>query len=169
MTTPAPETAPPPQREAFRLALRALASGVSIVASRDGDGLPCGIAMTAVMSLSFDPPSMLLAINRNASLAAPLLAHGRFSINILGDGDAEWCHQFVSTPPAERFRTADWADHPLGVPVYRGALASIVCDVDCADDFGSHIIVRGLVQDAILGEHRRGLIYLDGRYASAAA
>lgn len=157
---------PHSEAESFRLALRALASGVSIVASRDPEGAPRGIAMTAVMSLSFEPPSMLLAINRNASLLAPLLDNGRFSVNILGDGDAEWCDRFASNPAEARFNAEEWEDSS-NVPVYRNAIASIVCDVDAQEPFGSHVIVRGLVRETMTGSHRRGLIYLDGGYAAA--
>ncbi len=154
--------------EAFRHALRALASGVCIVASRDAAGNPRGIAMTAVMSLSFEPPSMLLAINKTASLLDPLLENGTFSINVLGEDDADWCHQFVTTPVETRFAAEDWDDHASGVPAYRKAIASIICDVDGTDAFGSHMIVRGVVRDAICGDNKRGLIYLDGNYARTA-
>jgi len=50
----------------FRAAMRLLASGVALVTTCDDKGAPCGIAMTAFMSLSMEPPSLLLAINRTA-------------------------------------------------------------------------------------------------------
>lgn len=154
--------------DAFRQAMRRLASGVSIVASRDAQGIPCGIAMTAVMSLSFDPPSMLIAVNRSASLLQPLLANGRFSINILDHCSEGWCREFVRATPDKRFAPGEWAEHVSGVPIFRDALASVICEVDQAEPFGSHYVIRGLVQDVAVREPHEGLIYLDGRYARPA-
>lgn len=154
--------------EGFRRAMRALASGVCVVASRTADGQARGIAMTAVMSLSFDPPTLLLAINRSASLIEPLIEKGTFSVNILGEDDGDWCQTFTSAPFDERFKEDDWLDHASGVPLYRRAIATVICDVDAADPFGTHMIVRGLVRDCELGDHTRALIYLDGSYARAA-
>lgn len=151
--------------DSFRQALRRLAGGVTVVASRDSDGTPRGIVMTAVMSLSFDPPSMLIAINRNASLLPAVLESGWFSINMVGAADEDWCKSFVAADPATRFAADHWETHPLGVPVYRGAISSIVCKVDQAEPFGSHMVIRGLVRDASFSQEADGLIYLDGRYA----
>jgi flavin reductase (DIM6/NTAB) family NADH-FMN oxidoreductase RutF len=64
--------------------------------------------MTAFMSLSMDPPSLLLAINRTASLLAPLEGNGRFAVNILAADQAAACQTFVSTLPGQRFGTLDW-------------------------------------------------------------
>lgn len=154
--------------DAFRQAMRRLASGVSIVASRDAGGQPCGIAMTAVMSLSFDPPSMLIAVNRSASLLEPLLAKGRFSINTLGHTSECWCREFVGAPSDRRFAPSDWQDHSSGVPVFNDAIAAVICDVDQAEPFGSHYVIRGIVRDVAVREPHEGLIYLDGRYARPA-
>ena len=82
----------------FRAAMRLLASGVALVTTSDAAGAPCGIAMTAFMSLSMDPPSLLLAINRTASLLAPLEANGRFAVNILAADQAQACQTFVTAP-----------------------------------------------------------------------
>lgn len=154
-----------PLAEGFRQALRRFASGVTVVASKGEDGMPRGIVMTAVMSLSFDPPSMLIAINRSASLLPAVEQSGHFSINVLGCDDRDWCHAFATTSIEERFREEDWAQDECGAPVLRNALASIVCDVDQAEPFGSHMVIRGLVRDAAFRQDADGLIYLDGQYA----
>lgn len=151
--------------EGFRQALRRFASGVTVVASVADDGTPRGIVMTAVMSLSFDPPSMLIAINRTASLLPAVEHSGRFSINVLGSESRDWCHAFATSDVATRFAAEDWAFDDVGVPVLRGALSSIVCDVDQAEPFGSHMVIRGLVRATHFRQDADGLIYLDGRYA----
>ena len=151
--------------EGFRQALRRFASGVTVVASVAQDGTPRGIVMTAVMSLSFDPPSMLIAINRSASLLPAVEHSGRFSINVLGSDSKDWCNAFATTDVARRFAADDWIYDERGVPVLRDALSSIVCDVDQAEPFGSHMVIRGLVRATHFRQDTDGLIYLDGRYA----
>lgn len=152
--------------QAFRLAMRRLASSVALVTTADPDGLPCGIAMTAFMSLTMDPPALLMAVNCTASLCPPLLERGRFAVNILSEDLAASCHAFVATPAAERFDTVTWSDVGDGIPVVHGAVATILCCVDKAEPFGSHMVVRGLVERVMLGECDRPLAYLDGRYGT---
>ena len=53
------EAAPLPLREIFRKALRGLAATVNIVTTSDG-GQRYGMTATAVMSLSLDPPSLVV-------------------------------------------------------------------------------------------------------------
>ncbi len=157
--------APADTVEGFRQALRRFASGVTVVASIAEDGTPRGIVMTAVMSLSFDPPSMLIAINRSASLFPAVEHSGRFSINVVGSGSKDWCHAFATSDVGERFAADDWIYDENCVPLLRAALSSIVCDVDQAEPFGSHMVIRGLVQSTHFRQDTDGLIYLDGSYA----
>lgn len=164
MSNIAPMAAEPAQT--FRLAMRRLATGVALVTTADPDGLPCGIAMTAFMSLTMDPPALLMAVNRTASLCPPLLERGRFAVNILSENQAASCHAFVATPAAKRFDTVTWSDVGDGIPVVQGAVATILCSVDKAEPFGSHMVVRGLVERVMLGECERPLAYLDGRYGA---
>ena len=57
--------------EDFRKAMRRVASTVNVI-SIYVDGQPMGITATAVSSISLDPPSLLVCINRAASLHAPM-------------------------------------------------------------------------------------------------
>lgn len=148
---------------AFRAAMRRLASGVALVTTADDAGARYGIAMTALMSLSMDPASLLLAINRDASLCRPLLACRRFGVNILGRDDEAMCQAFVSAPAGERFAHARWATHD-GIPLLETALARIVCTLDKAEPFGSHMVIRGLVDYVALEPSTDALVYVDGRY-----
>jgi flavin reductase (DIM6/NTAB) family NADH-FMN oxidoreductase RutF len=149
---------------AFRAAMRRLASGVALVTTADDDGTRYGIAMTALMSLSLDPPSLLLAVNRDASLCRPLVACGRFGVSILGRADEQTCQTFVATPAHERFDRADWVAHESAIPLLETALARIVCTLDKAEPYGSHMVIRGIVDYVALGPSSDALVYLDGRY-----
>lgn len=148
----------------FKGAMRRLASGVALVTTADADGMRFGIAMTAFMSLCMEPASLLLAINRNASLCAPLLERGRFAVNILAQPQADMCREFVSTPVSERFSSRAWHSCDDDIPRLDDAVACIVCSLGQADPFGSHMVIQGLVEDVELGDGIDPLIYLDGQY-----
>jgi flavin reductase len=146
----------------FRAAMRLLASGVALVTTLDEAGAPCGIALSAFMSLSMEPPSLLLAINRNASLLAPLQGNGRFAVNILAANQAQACQTFVTTAPGQRFGTLEWWMED-GLPLVESCVATILCRVEHTAHFGSHRVVTGLVERVIVGGGDP-LVYVDGRY-----
>jgi flavin reductase (DIM6/NTAB) family NADH-FMN oxidoreductase RutF len=152
----------------FRGAMRRLASGVALVTTADESGARYGIAMTALMSLSMEPPSLLIAVNRTASLCEPLVARGRFGISLLGRDQEQACQDFVAAPVNKRFESAEWDTHDSGIPLLRSALAGIVCTLDHAEPFGSHMVIRGLVDYVSLASTSDALVYLDGRYGGMA-
>jgi flavin reductase len=132
--------------EGFRQGMRRLASGVSLITTAGAEqGQRHGMAATAVTSVTAAPPTLLVCINRDASLLAPLLAAGQFCVNVLSADQ----HQLpmVFADPAlrtERFSHGDWYDEG-GVPVLRGAEVSFVCEVAEHSQVGSHAVVFGRV------------------------
>src|SRR6201988_3247930 len=66
----------------FRLAMRRLAAGVSIISGAGPDG-PLGVTATAVTSLTAEPPSILCCLNRSLELEASVKGTGRFGVNML--------------------------------------------------------------------------------------
>lgn len=148
----------------FRGAMRRLASGVALVTTADATGQPFGIAMTAFMSLSMEPPSMLLAINQSASLCRPLLDRGRFALNIMAWDQRDACQAFVTAPGRDRFGTMAWSPADDGIPFIHGAIATILCRVEQAEAFGTHMVVKALVERVQFGEDAAPLAYVNGRY-----
>ena len=71
--------------EDLRQALRRLAKAVVVITAWH-EGSRYAMAATAVSELSFDPPSLLICVNRSASLHAPLSAGAPFAVNILHHG-----------------------------------------------------------------------------------
>ncbi|AKH41393.1 flavin reductase (DIM6/NTAB) family NADH-FMN oxidoreductase RutF [Altererythrobacter atlanticus] len=155
--------------EDFRHSLRRFGNGVTIVATVDRQGQPRGLMMTAVMSLCMEPPSMLIAVNRAASALPFLLERGRFSINIIGAGEEEECARFARADAETRFVNHDWDCGTDNIPRYRRAAATIICDIDDARPFGSHMVIQGLVRESYYAKEIGGLVYLDGRFFNVKA
>ncbi len=147
--------------DSFRMAMRHVAATVYAVTTRH-DGGRFGILATAVSSLSFDPPSLLVCVNRQASLHAPLAHAQLFGVNVLGLGNRDVAEHFMHGG-ADRFAVGDWEEW-CGVPVLASAQSSFICRLAHAHEFGTHSIFIG----ELMGAHHRAdaapLTYYDRRY-----
>jgi len=133
----------------FRAAMRGLASGVSLVTTRGPDGLPHGMAATAVTSVSAEPPRILICVNKTASMHDPLLAAGRFAVNFLALEQGGLVRLFSSAEDrARRFADPVWRNGVTGAPVLDGTVATLECDVAQTFDAISHTMVLGDVVGA---------------------
>lgn len=148
----------------FRAAMRRLAATVTIVTT-EADGKPLGMVATAVSSLCADPPSILLSVNRTASMHRDLVAASAFCINILHHEQEELARLFADPAQREaRFSGSGWRDED-GIPSIAGAQAVLLCDRDRQMDYGTHSILIGAVRRIRLRDDVDPLLYLDGRFA----
>ena len=160
---------------AFKDAMRRMASSVTLITGRDVDGVPHGMAASAVIPVSMDPPSMLVAINRTAGLHPVVQRTRRFCVNLLGDDQQHLLAPFSqSALRAERFRSDDWrdawADDLEQLPWLAGAPAAVDCAVDSALDYGTHTLFIGRVLNVHCEESTQlsasPLVWLAGRRAA---
>lgn len=135
------------RQDAFRSAMRMLAAGVSIVAAGNEDERS-GITVSSVTSLAIDPPTLVVCIGRNSSLAPALDRYGHFSANLLRASQRDLAERFAGRGGvfgAERFAAGDWITLITGAPVLSDALASIDCEIEEKIDRHTHSIVLGRV------------------------
>ena len=154
-------------RDTFRDAMRHVAATVYAVTTRH-EGTDHGILATAVSSLSFDPPSLLICINRAASLHAPLFAEKVFAVNVLGLNNRDVAQHFASAGGADRFAVGEW-ERIEGVPVLTTAQSSFVCRTAHCHDFGTHSIFIGELIDAHHREDAAPLTWFDRDYIDISA
>lgn len=148
---------------AFRDAMRHVSATVHAVTTGHG-GQRYGILATAVSSLSFDPPSLLVCINRAASLHDPIATADRFCVNVLGVGNREVASCFQrGGKGAERFSVGQWIEEE-GVPVLADAQSSLICRVALRQEFGTHTIFVGEVTAVRHRANAKPLTYYDRRY-----
>src|ERR1700743_2748877 len=67
----------------FKSAMSRLASSVTIITTVDSDDHPHGLAATAFSSVSMDPASVLICVNRAASASPIGRKAGIFCVNLL--------------------------------------------------------------------------------------
>lgn len=149
----------------FKGAMRRLASTIAIITTREGDAWH-GMAATAVTSVTTDPPCLLIAVNRSASLHAPISAAGKYCVNLLGGQHRELIPLFSGQlKGAERFRHGRWAEGHDGQPYLQDSAASLFCDVDAQFDHGTHTLFIGAVRRVVIDPPHDPMVWVNGRSA----
>ena len=146
----------------FRSAMRHIAATVYAVTTGQV-GQRHGILATAVSSLSFEPPSLLVCVNRAASLHEPLACAETFCVNVLGLGNREIAEVFERAKGERRFAIGDWCEKH-GVPVLANAQSYFVCRTAHRHEFGTHTIFIGELVEARHREDAAPLTYYDRHY-----
>ena len=156
----------------FRTSLLLCAASISLVTARDETGGWHGMAVTSSGSLSMEPPSMMVAINRTASIHPVILRNGRFALNLMGEDRLDLLERFSrSDMRDQRFVPGEWTDAVGGVPALKDALSTHICSVVERHDFGTHTVFFGAVEDVILPRTDQAtapILWLNGARASVA-
>src|SRR5215470_13081350 len=152
----------------FRSAMRHLTGGVSVITAGRGRDVT-GMTVTSVTSLSVDPPTLLVSINRDASSFPLIKRHGAFGVNILNADQLDIAERFAGKgglKGADRFAGSDWVTAISGVPLLAGALAALDCEVEEIVERHSHGIVIGRVRDIRGSSRSAALAYWHGQYVA---
>ena len=153
----------------FKLGMRTLAGAVNIVTSAQG-GRRYGMTATAVCSASAEPPTVLACINRLATTHGAVAKSKVFCVNVLRVEDWELSTTFSGGQSGDaRFRTRNWTRLATGAPVLIDALVSFDCRVVKKLVHGTHSIFLGQVEQILLGQKGKPLLYSDGQYAKLAS
>ena len=156
--------------EDFKMAMRRLAGGVSIISGAGPDG-PLGVTATAVVSLTAEPPSVLCCLNRSLTLETLVKETGRFGVNMLRADHQNLAERFAGMHGArgsEKFEQGNWEILPSDVPVLADSLVSFDCRVDSILEVGTHSVFVGLIDDVFFGESGDPLVYCNGAFSSLA-
>jgi flavin reductase (DIM6/NTAB) family NADH-FMN oxidoreductase RutF len=130
----------------FRDAMANVASTVTVITAL-GEGQPRGATVSAFMSLSLDPPMVLVALARTSSVLAAIHASGAFGVNVLGSDQAHLAARFAYLAGDEKFTGLDWT-LAGGLPRLPGVPGWLACEVAEIVEGGDHLIVLGTVRDA---------------------
>ncbi|WP_373086618.1 flavin reductase family protein [Sneathiella sp.] len=149
----------------FKHGMRHLAATVNVISVMCGDE-PRGMLATAVCSVCADPPTLLICINRSASMYSAIQDTGRFCVNVLDQRQFDTACHFMSQGASERFTICDWDTLRTGAPAIQGALVNFDCELDSKVDVGTHTICFGRVVAQRTADEGQPLIYHDGKYAA---
>lgn len=154
----------------FKQGMRALVGGVTVIATQDAMGVYLGLTATSVTSLSADPPSLLVCVNRSSPMAEALLAGVHFSANVLSEDQVDVAQAFGGQRTVRgmgRFAYGSWFRSTHDVPLLGGARVSFECVAAEFMDWATHRVVIGRVCDVhFTHPAARPLVYHDGRYTT---
>ncbi|MFE5032256.1 flavin reductase family protein [Streptomyces sp. NPDC056683] len=169
--------------EAFKAALSRLAAGVVLVTAQepplDPDdplapaGEDVGMTATAFMSVSLDPPLVLVSLREGSRMDDLLDEQPQWAVSVLTESQRHIAGRF-----AMKGRISDrllFEDIPYvrgrasGAPLVGGALATLECRTEQRVAAGDHTLVIGRVLTAELPSAEGGpLMYFRGRYRQLA-
>jgi flavin reductase (DIM6/NTAB) family NADH-FMN oxidoreductase RutF len=157
--------APPELVEGFKGAMRRFASGVTIITSGKGHGRR-GLTATAISSVTMEPPTILVCVNRSGEAHATIEASGAFCVNILASEEETAAMCFAGQhglSGADKFTPFSWSSLATGAPALDGALANVDCRVCEVLRAASHTVYFGRVEAVRLSEGRP-LVHFDRQF-----
>ena len=147
----------------FIQAMRGIASTVSVISAKTDD---IRHAMTAisVVSLSVEPPSMLVCVNKDASIHTILSEGSLFCINILSDKQESLSKVCSESDEGEsRFQDSSWEEEK-GYIFHSNSLSNIFCECTNTIDHNTHTIFIAEVKRTINNVSEGPLVYMSGKY-----
>ncbi|MEA2333388.1 MAG: hypothetical protein QOH58_3526 [Thermoleophilaceae bacterium] len=147
---------------ALRHTLGMFATGVTVITTLKGEQVH-GMTANAFMSVSLEPPLVLISVDRRTKMCSLLYEGARYGVSVLCDSQSALSDRFAGRAgdglPEPRF------DLVRETPLVDGALAHFVACVNRSYWGGDHSLFLGRVEYA---RHHAGapLLFHGGRYAS---
>jgi flavin reductase len=133
----------------FLPAMSATASGVTVVAT-DGPAGRYAQTVSAMCSVSAEPPLVLACLNGRSPACAAIAANGVFCVNVLATQHDHVADTFAGRPWAGKdrwdFSCGHWGVAPSGAPRIVDSIASFDCEVDRVIEAGTHLVYIGRVR-----------------------
>ena len=144
-SSPAPAAPPKTQdfESQFRQSLSLFATGVTVVTTQHAGQLQ-GITASAVASVSLQPPTLLICLNRQSSTCRTLTTSGAFCVNVLADAQQALGLRFASKTD-DKFAGIEFLPGANGAPRIAGALAQLECTVTSMHEAATHNVFFGTV------------------------
>lgn len=156
-----------PDKTSSRLAeaMRCFATSVSIVSTCDAKNRHYAMTATAVSSVSLEPESMLVCVNKSTLFNSIVDNIELFCINLLTVEQVSQSNDCAGGLPQDnRINDQEWEIPEDGPAILREAQAHIFCHKTEVFTYGTHNILIGDVYRVETNEDIKPLLYMDGRY-----
>lgn len=156
----------PPDLDLMKQVNRQFVTGVTVVTVMDDDR-PRGLAVNAFSSISLDPPTVMVCIQRTSSTHDPLFRASHLAINILSTDQVDVVNRFASRSD-DKFAGLDWAAGPFGSPVIDRSSAQMEVLIRERLQASTHTVFICRVVHATVSE-RVPMVYSAGRFYDGGA
>lgn len=150
---------------AFRDGMAMLASAVTVVTTGGPHG-QAGFTATAVSSVTDQPPTLLVCMNRGSYSHPMFTGNGTLCVNVLASDQQSVSGLFAdrNVTMDERFARVGWQALETGSPALDDALVSFDCRIVHTAEFGSHSVFFCEVEAIRRSAASDGLVYFARRY-----
>ena len=143
----------------FRSTLGRFATGVTVITT-EKDGQIHGMTANAFLSVSLDPPLVLVSVDNRATMHKLLPESKRYGVSILAANQEALSNHFARRP-VEGLKIPFIEKH--GVPVLDGAVAQIIARVVEIHPAGDHTLYIGHVEH-LEWTDEKPLLFFAGQY-----
>lgn len=151
-------------QQIFRQGMSNLGAAVNVITT-DGQAGKAGFTASAVCSVTDTPPTLLVCLNRSASVFETFKNNQVLCVNTLSCDQQHLSNVFGGkTPMNERFEQGSWTNLVTNAPVLEGALVSFDCEVVQSLSVGSHDVLFCQVKGMKQKEGVNALMYFNRAY-----
>ncbi len=147
---------------ALRGAFGSYMTGVTVVTTLTGEGVPVGFTANSFTSVSLDPPLLLVCPGKSLSSFGTFARCTHFAVNVLEAHQKDVANIFASDQ-RDRFAKVSHETNAQGVPLIKGALVQFSCVTEQRIEAGDHLILIGRVE-TFAHTDGDGLGYASGRF-----
>ncbi len=143
-----------------------LGAAVSVITS-DGEAGRVAFTASAVCSVTDDPPTLLVCMNRGSDSYQAFKANAVLCVNALAASQESLSSLFAGFTEhtmSERFDQAGWITLTTGAPVLADAVVSFDCRIAQLSEVGTHGVFFCEVEAIQAGSLHEGLIYFGRTY-----
>lgn len=147
-------------RRAFTLYPRGVMAVAAMV-----DGAPVGLAVSAFVSVSLDPPLMLICIDRASSTWPKLANVPGLGVSVIAENQA-WLGRQLGSRRTDRFAGADFEERESGALLLSGASARFDTTIEQVHEGGDHLMVLLRVVHMEARPEVAPLVWHDSKFAA---
>jgi flavin reductase (DIM6/NTAB) family NADH-FMN oxidoreductase RutF len=139
--------------------------GVSVVTvGRGGTKAENGLTVSWLSQVAFEPPMLMIAVDRLHYSVDLLRSTKNFCVNLLGEGQAALAGRFAKQATTADDKLAEVPQRPAdsGAAILTDAVAYFDCEVVNLVEAGDHLLVLGRVEDAAVLHDRPPLTSASG-------
>jgi flavin reductase (DIM6/NTAB) family NADH-FMN oxidoreductase RutF len=139
--------------------------GVSVVTmGRGGAKVENGLTVSWLSQVSFDPPMLMVAVDKLHYSLDLLRSTKNFCVNLLGEDQMALAGRFAKQATTGEAKLADLAQRPAdsGAAILTDAVAYFDCEVTSMVEAGDHMLVIGRVEAAAVLNERAPMTSASG-------
>ncbi len=155
-----------PDLDLMKQVNRQFVTGVTVVTAMD-ENTPRGLAVNAFSSISLDPATVMVCVQRTSSTHDCLFRATHLAINILSTDQLDVVNKFA-VKSEDKFAGLEWTPGPFGSPLIERSSAQMEVEIRERLQASTHTVFICRVVHAAV-EDRHPMVYAAGQFFDGGA